>query len=54
MLSCDLTQVTHIKAILVFQTGERAPVSYGLQHILFISSLSQHASLPLLLFSNSL
>ncbi|VUZ40371.1 unnamed protein product [Hymenolepis diminuta] len=42
-----LTQVTHIKLPLFFQTQQHTLVSYGLRQILFISSLPQHASLSL-------
>ncbi|VUZ40429.1 unnamed protein product [Hymenolepis diminuta] len=50
MLWRGLTQVT----ILVFQTAAMLTGQYGLPHVLFISSLPQHASLSLLLVSNSL
>ncbi|VUZ54002.1 unnamed protein product [Hymenolepis diminuta] len=46
MLWCGLTQVTH-KATLVFQTKTTHTGQCGLLHFLFISSLPQHAVLPL-------
>ncbi|VUZ54562.1 unnamed protein product [Hymenolepis diminuta] len=45
MLWRGLTQVTHIKLLLFFQT--RHTGQCGLLHVLFISSLHQHAALPL-------
>ncbi|VUZ48947.1 unnamed protein product, partial [Hymenolepis diminuta] len=44
MLWRDLTQVTHIKLPLFFQTTRTGQC--GLLHVLFISSLPQHAALP--------
>ncbi|VUZ42494.1 unnamed protein product [Hymenolepis diminuta] len=45
MLWCGLTQVTHIKLPLFFQTTHIGQC--GLLHVLFISSFPQHAALPL-------
>ncbi|VUZ47943.1 unnamed protein product, partial [Hymenolepis diminuta] len=45
MLWCDLTQVTHIKLLLFFQTTYTGQC--GLLNVLFISSFPQHAALPL-------
>ncbi|VUZ39625.1 unnamed protein product [Hymenolepis diminuta] len=45
MLWRGLTQVTHIKLLLFFQTTHTGQC--GLLHVLFISSLPQHATLPL-------
>ncbi|VUZ49896.1 unnamed protein product [Hymenolepis diminuta] len=45
MLWSGLTQVTHIKLLLFLQTTHTGQC--GLPHVLFISSLSQHAALPL-------
>ncbi|VUZ43556.1 unnamed protein product [Hymenolepis diminuta] len=45
MLGRSLTQVTHIKLPLFFQTTRTGQC--GLLHVLFISSLPQHAALPL-------
>ncbi|VUZ50205.1 unnamed protein product [Hymenolepis diminuta] len=45
MIWCGLTQVTHIKLPLFFQT--RHTGQCGLLHVQFISSLPQHAALPL-------
>ncbi|VUZ54223.1 unnamed protein product [Hymenolepis diminuta] len=45
MLWRGLTQVTHTKLPLVFQTAHTG--QGGLLHVLFISSLPYHAALPL-------
>ncbi|VUZ45003.1 unnamed protein product [Hymenolepis diminuta] len=45
MISRGLTQVTHIKLSLFFQTTHAD--QYELLHVLFVSSLPQHAALPL-------
>ncbi|VUZ48621.1 unnamed protein product [Hymenolepis diminuta] len=45
MLGRGLTQVTHIKLLLFYQTTHTGQC--GFLHVLFISSLPQHAALPL-------
>ncbi|VUZ40435.1 unnamed protein product [Hymenolepis diminuta] len=54
MLWRGLSLVIHIKLPLFSKQHQRTSVSYGLRHILFISSLPQHAALPLSVTCGSL